>query len=133
MQFGMKGKLSPWYIRLLKILDCVVHVAYVLALPPSLYGVHLVFDVSMLKKYHRDGYYIIKWESVLLGNNLYYQEESIAILNCDVRNLRTKEVKFVKVQWKPRLVEETTKVIQKDMQDKYLQLFDNSGTNLLLS
>ena len=68
----------------------------------------------------------------MLDNDLYYQDESVAILNRDVRKLRTKEVKFVKVQWKPRLVEETTKVIQKEMQDRYLQLFDNSGTNLLL-
>ncbi|WMV46302.1 hypothetical protein MTR67_039687 [Solanum verrucosum] len=38
----------------------------------------------------------------------------------------------MKVQWKNRLVEKATWGIEKDMQDKYLQLFDDSGTTLLL-
>ncbi|WMV41021.1 hypothetical protein MTR67_034406 [Solanum verrucosum] len=45
-------------------------VAYRLALPPSLSGVHPLFHVSMLKKYHGDGDYIIKWDSVLLDKDL---------------------------------------------------------------
>ncbi|KAK4715863.1 hypothetical protein R3W88_014201 [Solanum pinnatisectum] len=98
MRFGKKGKLSPRYIRPFKILDCVRPVAYRLALPPSLSGVHLVFHVSLLKKYHGDRDYIIKWDSVLLDKNLQYKEESIAILDRDVQKLRTKEINFVKVQ-----------------------------------
>ncbi|WMV50666.1 hypothetical protein MTR67_044051 [Solanum verrucosum] len=54
MRFGKKGKLSPRYIGPFDIFECVGHVAYRLALPPSLPG------VSMLKKYHGDGDYIIK-------------------------------------------------------------------------
>ncbi|WMV30779.1 hypothetical protein MTR67_024164 [Solanum verrucosum] len=45
---------------LLKVLDCVGLVAYRLALPPNLLGVHPVFHVAMLKRYHGDGDYIIK-------------------------------------------------------------------------
>ncbi|WMV33095.1 hypothetical protein MTR67_026480 [Solanum verrucosum] len=60
MRFGMKEKLSPRYIGIFEILDCVGLVAYRLALPPSLSGVHPVFHMSMLKKYHGDGDYIIK-------------------------------------------------------------------------
>ena len=41
-------------------------VSYELALPPGLLGVHPVFHLSMLKKYHGDGNYIIRWDSVLL-------------------------------------------------------------------
>ncbi|WMV30068.1 hypothetical protein MTR67_023453 [Solanum verrucosum] len=45
--------------------------------------------------------------------------------------LRTKEIKFVKVQWKHRLVEEATWETEKDVQDKYPHLFVDSGTTLL--
>ncbi|WMV09494.1 hypothetical protein MTR67_002879 [Solanum verrucosum] len=60
MRLGKKSKLSPRYIGSFEILDCVGPVPYRLVLPPSLSGVHLVFNVSMLKRYHGDGDYIIK-------------------------------------------------------------------------
>ncbi|WMV09001.1 hypothetical protein MTR67_002386 [Solanum verrucosum] len=50
--------------------------------------------------------------------DLQYEEESIAILDRDVRKLRTKEIKFVKVQWKHRPVEDATWEIERDMRDK---------------
>ena len=53
--------------------------AYELALPLGLSGVHLVFYVSMLKRYNGDGNYIIRWDSVLLDENLSYEEELVAI------------------------------------------------------
>ncbi|WMV45961.1 hypothetical protein MTR67_039346 [Solanum verrucosum] len=83
-------------------------VAYGLALPPTLFGVYPVTHVSMLKKYHDNGDYIIKWDSMLLHKDLQYAEEPIGILDCDFWKLRTKEIKSVKVQWKHRQVEEAT-------------------------
>ncbi|WMV23718.1 hypothetical protein MTR67_017103, partial [Solanum verrucosum] len=52
--------------------------------------------------------------------------EPIAILDCDVRKLRTNEIKTVKVQSKHRPVEEATWEIERDMGDKYPQLFVDS-------
>ena len=46
---------------------------------------HPVFHVSMLKRYHGDGNYIIRWDSVLLDENLSYEEEPVAILGREVR------------------------------------------------
>ncbi|WMV50039.1 hypothetical protein MTR67_043424 [Solanum verrucosum] len=40
-----------------------------------------VFHVSMLEKYHGDGNYIIRWDSVLLDENLSYEEDPVAILD----------------------------------------------------
>jgi hypothetical protein len=49
-RFGVKGKLSPHYIRPFLILENCGTVAYKLELPPSLVGVHDIFHVSQLKK-----------------------------------------------------------------------------------
>ena len=58
MRFGKRGKLSPRYIGPFEVLNLVGEVAYELSFPPGLSGVHPVFHVSMLKKYHGDGNYI---------------------------------------------------------------------------
>ena len=84
MWFGKRGKLSSRYIGPFEVLKRVGEVAYELALPPGLSGVHPVFHVSMLKRYH--GHYIIRWDSVLLDENLSYEEEPVAILDIEVRN-----------------------------------------------
>ncbi|XP_059290948.1 uncharacterized protein LOC132044472 [Lycium ferocissimum] len=80
MRFGKRGKLRPRYIGPFEIVDCMGNVAYE-SLPPGLAGVHPVFYVSMLKKYHADGTYIVCWDSILLDENLTYKEEPIAILD----------------------------------------------------
>ena len=61
MRFGKRGKLSPRYIGPFEVLKRVGEVAYELALTLGLSGVHPVFHVSMLKRYHGDGNYIIRW------------------------------------------------------------------------
>ena len=97
-------------------------------LPPGLSGVHPVFHVSMLKKYHSDGNYIIRWDLVLLDENLYYDEEPVAILDREVRKLRSKGIPSIKVQWKNRPVEESTWENEADMQEIYPYLFTDSST-----
>ena len=103
--------------------------AYELALPPGLFGVHPVFHVSMLKRYHGDGNYIIRWDSVLLEENLSYEEEPVAILDREIRMLRSREIASIKVQWKNRPVEEATWEKEADMQERYPHLFTDSGTS----
>ncbi|XP_015168051.1 uncharacterized protein [Solanum tuberosum] len=84
MRFGKKDSLSLRYIGPFEILDCVVPLAYRMSLPPRLSGVHPVFHVFILKKYHGDEDYIIKWDSVLLNKDLKYEEELVAIIDHDV-------------------------------------------------
>ena len=54
IRFGTREKLSPRYIGPIEILDSVGDMAYRLALPPSLEGVHNVFHISQLRKYVKD-------------------------------------------------------------------------------
>ena len=57
-----------------------------------------------------------------------YEEESVAILDREVRKLRSREIASVKVQLKNRSVEESTWEKEADMQEKYPYLFTDSGT-----
>ena len=51
VKFSKRGKLSPRFFGPFEILERVGTIAYWLALPPSMSGVHEVFHVSMLRKY----------------------------------------------------------------------------------
>ena len=99
-----------------------------MALPPILSGVHQVFHVSMQKKYHGDGNYIIRWNSLLLDENFSYEEEPVSIFDREVRKLRSREIASINVQWKNRPVEESTLEKEADMQERYPQLFTDLGT-----
>ena len=57
--FGKRGKLSPRYIGPFEVLERVGTVAYQLALSPNLSGVHVVFHVSMLRKYTPDPTHVV--------------------------------------------------------------------------
>ncbi|XP_059315762.1 uncharacterized protein LOC132066473 [Lycium ferocissimum] len=109
MRLRKKVKLSPRFISPFEILSRVGKVSNELALHTGLLGFHPVFYVSMLNRYHGDGSYIIRWDSVLLDENLSYEKEPIAILDREVRKLRSKEIVSVKVQWMNRPVEEATR------------------------
>ena len=59
VRFGKRGKLSPRFIGPFEILERVGTVAYPLALPPSMSGVHEVFHVSMLQRYTPDPAHVV--------------------------------------------------------------------------
>ena len=72
--------------------------------------------------------YITRCDSVLLDENLSYKEEPVAILDREVRKLRSREIASIKVQWMNRPVEEATWEKEADMREKYPYLFTDSGT-----
>ena len=73
MRFDVKGKLSPRYVGPLEILDRVGEVAYRLALPSPLVGVHNVFHVSILGKYVQDPSHLIEYAPHQLSKELSYK------------------------------------------------------------
>ena len=97
MRFGKKEKLSPRYIRPFEVLGLKGEVAYELALPPELSQVHLVFYVSMLRKYVPDPSHVIEYQPLDIQPNLTYEEKPIHILGKREQVLRNKVIPYVKV------------------------------------
>ncbi|KAK4729768.1 hypothetical protein R3W88_022756 [Solanum pinnatisectum] len=128
MRFGKKGKLSPRFVGPYQILRLVGNVAYELDLPNELALVHLVFHVSMLKKFVGDPTYIVPIEGLGLKENLSYEEVPIEILDRQVKKLRNKEVASVKVLWRNHLVEGATWEAEADRKSLYPHLFSSPPT-----
>ncbi|XP_070025905.1 uncharacterized protein [Nicotiana sylvestris] len=118
MRFGKKGKLSPRYVRPYKIIRRIGRVAYELDLPSELGVVHPVFHVSMLRKCIGDPSRIMPIEDIHVAEDLYYTEVPVAILDLQVRKLRTKEVASVKVLWRNNNIEETTWEAEEEIRKK---------------
>ncbi|XP_019227201.1 PREDICTED: uncharacterized protein LOC109208531 [Nicotiana attenuata] len=129
MRFGKKGKLSPRFIGPYEILDRVGAVAYCLAFPLEL-SIHSVFHVSMLRKCISDSSQVLEEPVTSLDEKLSYKEEPMAIVDRQVRKLRSKEIVFVKVLWRNNPVEESSGEVEKDIQVKYPHLFQFIGTYL---
>ncbi|XP_074346826.1 uncharacterized protein LOC141685630 [Apium graveolens] len=123
MRYGKKGKLAPRYIGPFEILSQVGKVAYELALPPQYRHVHNVFHVSLLKKYNPDTSHVIEYEPVEIQADLSFVEQPVKILDWQVKSLRNKSVKLVKVLWRNPKVEESTWELESDMRSRYPHLF----------
>ncbi|XP_073025168.1 uncharacterized protein [Primulina eburnea] len=97
--------------------------AYRLALPPSLSGIHDVFHVSMLRKYEPDPSHVLDISEVQLDPDVSYVERPVCILDRSERKLRSKLIPMVKVQWEHRGVEEATWETERHMRELYPYLF----------
>ncbi|XP_070009986.1 uncharacterized protein [Nicotiana sylvestris] len=91
-----KVKLNPRFIGLFEVLRRVGEVAYEIALPPSLSGVHLVFHMSMILRHHADRSHVLDFSTVQLDESLGYKEEPISIVDRQVFQLRSKKISTVK-------------------------------------
>ena len=81
VRFGKRGKLSPRFIRPFKILERVGTVAYRLALPPSMSGVHEVFHVYMLRKYTPNPTHVVDWGEIEVGTDGTFEEGPAYIMD----------------------------------------------------
>nr|CAD1827328.1 unnamed protein product [Ananas comosus var. bracteatus] len=126
-RFGMRGKLSPRYVGPYEILDRVGPVAYRLALPPRLAGVHNVFHVSTLRKYVSNPTHVLQYEPPELQEDMSYEEFPVRILAHKERKLRNRAIAYVKVQWSNHAEREATWELESKMHEEYPYLFPESN------
>ncbi|KAL5578176.1 hypothetical protein UlMin_019875 [Ulmus minor] len=123
MRFGKKGKLSPRFVGPFEILERMGDLAYRVALPPAMSGIHNVFHVSMLRKYIPDPSHVLSYDTLDLRQDLTFEESPVRILDREERELRQKKIHLVKVLWKNHEVEEATWEREDEMRTKYPHLF----------
>ena len=99
VKFGKQGKLAPRYIGPFEVLERVGTIAYRLALPLNLSGVHKVFHVSMLRKYTPDLAHVVDWGEITVDTYGTFKEGPMRILDSRDKVLQRKTVRLVKVLW----------------------------------
>ena len=123
-----RGKLEPRFIKTFEILEKVGTVVYLLALPPSLSGVHEVFQVSMLRKHTSDLAHVVEWGGIVVDTDTTFEEGPVCIMDSRDHVLRRKTVRLVKVLWQHRGLEEETWEREDMMCATYPFLFKGEGT-----
>ena len=81
VKFGKRGKLSPRFIGPFEILERVGTIAYQLALPLIMSGVHEVFHVSMLRKYTPDPSHVVDCGQIEVDTDGTFEEGPMCILD----------------------------------------------------
>ena len=127
VRFDKRGKLSPRFIGPFEILERVDTVAYRLALPPSMSGVHEVFHVSMLRKYTLDPAHVVDWGRIEVDIDGTFEEGPVCILHSRDQVLRRKTVRLVRVLWRHYGVEESTWEREDTIRATYPFLFRDEG------
>ena len=128
VRFDKREKLSPRFIGPFEILERVGTVAYQLALPPSMSGVHEVFHVSMLRRYTLDPAHVVDWGEIEVDTDGTFEEGLVCIMDSRDQVLLRKTVRLVRVLWQHRGVEESTWEREDTRRATYPFLFRDEGT-----
>ena len=128
VRFGKRGKLSPRFIGPFEILERIGTVAYRLALPPSMSGVHEAFHVSMLWRYTPDPAHVVDWGQVEIDTDGTFEEGLVCIVDSRDRVLQRKTMRLVGVLWQHCGVEESTWEREDTIRATYPFLFRDEGT-----
>ncbi|GJZ78606.1 hypothetical protein Tco_0643443 [Tanacetum coccineum] len=99
VHFGKRGKLNTRYVGPFKVLEKVGEVSYKLELPEELSRVHNTFHVSNLKKCHADEPLVVLLDGLNSDDKLYFVEEPLEIVGCEVKRLKRSQIPLVKVRW----------------------------------
>ncbi|XP_038989928.1 uncharacterized protein LOC120113184 [Phoenix dactylifera] len=114
-RFGRHSKLNPHYIGPFEVLARIGKVAYKLALPPELSGVHNVFHVSLLRRYIPDPSHVVPHEPLQLSKDLTYEEAPLRIIDRKEQILRRRTIPYIKVQWTNHTERKATRELEEKM------------------
>ena len=128
VRFGKRGKLSPRFIGPFEILERVGTIAYQLALPLDMLGVHEVFHVAMLRRYTPDPAHVVDWGEIEVDTYGTFEKGSVCIMDSRDQVLQSKTVRLVRVLWQHRGIEESTWEHEDAMRATYPFLFRFEGT-----
>nr|GEY15927.1 putative reverse transcriptase domain-containing protein [Tanacetum cinerariifolium] len=87
------------YVRPFKVLEEFGKVSYKLELPEELSRVHNTFHVSNLKKCQADEPLAVPLDRLHFDDKLYFVEEPVEIIDCEVKQLKRSRILLVKVRW----------------------------------
>ncbi|XP_058726176.1 uncharacterized protein LOC131597496 [Vicia villosa] len=118
-------KLTPKFIGPYQITSKIGPVAYRIALPPFLSGIHDVFHVSQLRKYIPDPSHVIKPDTIQLKDNLSFKAIPVRIEDRKMKLLRNKEIPLVKIIWN-HATGDATWELESEIREKYPELFTDT-------
>jgi hypothetical protein len=121
-RFKVRGKLTPRFIGLFKILEKRGEVAYQLELLPQLSD---VFHVSQLKKCLHVPEEQILMKDIDAKKDLSYQKYHIKILEASERITWNKRIKMCKVQWSHHTEEEATWEREEELKAEFPSFFSD--------
>ncbi len=102
MRFGRKRKLTPRFVGPFPITERIGKLAYRVELPDKMAGVHNVFHISHLRKCVKDPSIVVEpsqLEDVEVEAEVARPRQPIKIVDGGSRQLRSRGIKLVKVQW----------------------------------
>ncbi|GJS44952.1 hypothetical protein Tco_0595073 [Tanacetum coccineum] len=116
----LTGKLNPKNIGPFKNLAKVGIIAYKLELLQQLSKVHSTLH---LKECWSNETLVIPLDEIQIDDKLYFIEETVKIIDRDVRRLNQSRIPTVKVRWNSKRGPESTWEREDQLQKKYLHLF----------
>nr|GEU57623.1 reverse transcriptase domain-containing protein [Tanacetum cinerariifolium] len=88
--------LKPRYVRPFKVLAKVGAIAYKLELPQELSRLHIMFNVSNLKKCYANKPLVIMLNGLHINDKFYFIEEPVEIMDREVKRLKQSRIPIVK-------------------------------------
>ncbi|KAK8913866.1 Serine/threonine-protein kinase ATM [Platanthera zijinensis] len=127
--------LSPRFVGPYEVLERIGEVAYKLALPEEMGGLHDVFHVSYLRGAVRDPNQVISTKDVLIESNLSISIMPVRIEDSRIQKLRNREICMVKVLWMNCGRQEYTWEREDELRgnEDYAFLFDSACQGTLLT